>query len=697
MTDRPSKLRKLNKLRMSCPHLSASALHELCSEIERSGLPELHRRDQILEAAEAEIERDTYQHAYGRVLRYMTVQTQRDRRRSMRLLVAHPVAFLSVIALQVGVFSEYLRLCIESNPSSYEQPWDIVLYADEVVPGNPLGHNNDRKTWVLYWTFLQLGLDVLQHEEAWFTLCLLRSSVVAMVAAGISQVIGECLKLFFSPSGNAEDLSIAGMILEFADGSRHRLFARFKFFVQDGLAHKCVFGCKGDNGSKLCMLCKNLYAEASELTDEDGTDMLTCSIINAADLRFATNDDIRGAMRRLEAAKAAGADDFDLLQQAVGFTLNPNNILLDRELDRIVYPADCMMHDWMHLIFVQGIFNTCIMHLLHEIHQSGVTDIWDMFHGYVCMWTWPRRVQNKALLCAFDSKSKTSSSKAKHFKCKASEGLSLYPVVALFVQLQVKAAGICIDACNAFLALCDIIDLLGVVALQLATPEQLAKAIDDFLNLAVIAGWRRKMHPKFHWLVHLPIHLRKHKCLLSCFVHERKHRVAKRFCEDVKNTIAYERSVLVQVLAFHMVQLQDSTVFMLDAGLVSPQRAPAKLASFIQDYFETNSPVYTSDKAKLSSFASCQQRDVVLIQDPVDGFIAGEVYFLCRVDGFDLSYIELWALVGKDGDAGVAEWSIPANPSRTFVLLEDILCSVTYLKHRPGFVKTLLPIQFRNR
>ena len=127
----------------------------------------------------------------------------------MRLLVAHPVAFLSVIALQVGVFSEYLRLCIESNPSSYEQPWDIVLYADEVVPGNPLGHNNDRKTWVLYWTFLQLGLDVLQHEEAWFTLSLLRSSVVAMVAAGISQVIGECLKLFFSPSGNAEDLSIA--------------------------------------------------------------------------------------------------------------------------------------------------------------------------------------------------------------------------------------------------------------------------------------------------------------------------------------------------------------------------------------------------------------------------------------------------------------------------------------------------------
>ena len=87
----------------------------------------------------------------------------------------------------------------------------------------------------------------------------------------------------------------------------------------------------------------------------------------------------------------------------------------------------------------------------------------------------------------------------------------------------------------------------------------------------------------------------------------------------------------------------------------------------------------------------------MLIQDPVDGFIAGEVYFLCRVDGFDLSYIELWALVGKDGDAGVAEWAIPANPSKTFVLLEDILCSVTYLKHRPGFVKTLLPIQFRNR
>ena len=39
--------------------------------------------------------------------------------------------------------------------------------------------------------------------------------------------------------------------------------------------------------------------------------------------------------------------------------------------------------------------------------------------------------------------------------------------------------------------------------------------------------------------------------LIACFVHERKHRMVKRYCADILNTIVFETSVLSEVLAWN--------------------------------------------------------------------------------------------------------------------------------------------------
>ena len=69
------------------------------------------------------------------------------------------------------------------------------------------------------------------------------------------------------------------------------------------------------------------------------------------------------------------------------------------------------------------------------------------------------------------------------------------------------------------------------------------------------------MHSKFHWLVHLGSHLERFSLLVSWWVHERKHRIVKRYSQDIQNTRNYEKHVLVQVVAHDLALLLDEDYF----------------------------------------------------------------------------------------------------------------------------------------
>ena len=71
--------------------------------------------------------------------------------------------------------------------------------------------------------------------------------------------------------------------------------------LQDGGAHKVVFMVKGESGHKMCMECRNLYARASGIVVPDDQDEhLTCSLVLPEELDRATDDDVRGTVRRLQ-------------------------------------------------------------------------------------------------------------------------------------------------------------------------------------------------------------------------------------------------------------------------------------------------------------------------------------------------------------------------------------------------------------
>ena len=147
----------------------------------------------------------------------------------------------------------------------------------------------------------------------------------------------------------------------------------------------------------------------------------------------------------------------------------------------------------------------------------------------------------------FTNTHEKSNTDAKKFKCTASHALSLYAILGVF--LTTVAVGLAPEVLRCYNALCDVLDLLVHVNRGLSQDAQMVDdAVHLFLARFVAVFSVDYLTPKFHWLLHFGDHIRHANGLLSCFVHERKHKVAKRYCTAVANTISYEKSVLGEAI-----------------------------------------------------------------------------------------------------------------------------------------------------
>lgn len=689
--ERPAKLRRLNAFRRSMPHVTASALSAILKAAAADELPALASRRDIREATQAVMSDVT---PYGTIARELTLRTTEGG--EMTTVVAHPLAFLWRAARYNVAFAEFLKERLAVAPSTAEHPWRLVLYSDEVVPGNQLSHDNKRKVWVVYFSFLEFGTAALSREDMWFCVLACRSSEVSRVSGGMGQVFGAIAKLFFG--GDVHDMSVGGVVMNLEDGTAIRLFARLDMFLQDGGAHKAVWHCKGDAGTKLCMLCRNLYSESSELADEDGSDLLTCSLIYESQLDFATDEDIRSSVRRLAARRATETTvTFAKWCQAVGFRHEPHGMLLDPSLDHIVQPASQFVHDWMHAVFVHGVFNTVGYFVLEACINAGM-NVYETLNDYVATWAWPCRVDKPSLCDVFVKKRATASRKAKHLKCTASEGLSVYPVMAHFFRVVVMRAGRCIQECTAFLKLAAVIDVLVAIPFGIVSAELLREHVQAFLVACEAAGWRNAMHPKFHWLVHLPRHLHRFHCLPTCWVHERKHRMVKRYASDVCNTRVYERTVLGEVCAHHLASLAEPSTFDFKVGLIGGRPCPAKMIEMLSSALELTVhglEFTTAVNARVSEHIVCHKSDVVLL-DPESGagFDVGIVWLFAAVAGESLALVSVWNQVSSCRNSGTAEYQDLPKP--ILVTLDSIVCPLVYSRCRPGIVRIIVPMQYRS-
>ena len=691
---RQCKQRKLNERRRSWPHVSAAALEAILKSCREEGVPEGNLdRNELRAARDLQNNEAT---PYGPISSSMEVVDKNGD--TLSIPIANPFALLWMSVTVAAPWAAFLEDRLRSTPPTSEDPWSLILYTDGVTPGDPLTPMNKRKIQTCYWSFLELGANALSKEESWFTLMTELETVVAKVSAGLSQLFACIIRLFFDSEGF--NMNTVGVLLPFASG-HIRLFCKLKLVLQDGLAHKQIWHSRGDNASKMCLLCSNLVTSSSNLVASDTTGQLKANVIEWKDLVLSRGVDIRNSARYLASMAATmplGA--FDELQQALGLTHHPHGILLNTELDAVFDPTKVYCHDWMHCLFVDGVFNHVIVWLFEVFIQSGKPQVYQVCSNYISNFVWPARLHGTHLHEIFREERKDKHRHAGHIKAAASDLLSLVAVLALFTQtvlLTMEGIGAAAHgACFAFLSLVEVIDLIRSAPRVTVAPAMMLAAVEKCLRMMSAEFGFDKMTPKFHWMLHFPSQLQKYKFMVNCFCLERKHRTPKRYCSEFRSiTAGSSKSLLSEVTSHHLGQLSRPSAFGFQVGLVAGKSASKQVKrTFLTSLcFDGEHEVRTAQVARHSYLATCARNDIVLIKEE-SRYRAGKVQLHCEVDGAALSLVTVFTLIKHVPDAGYAVWKV-GDEGATPVPTDCILEPVVYTKWEDDVICTLLPMEYR--
>ena len=167
---------------------------------------------------------------------------------------------------------------------------------------------------------------------------------------------------------------------------------------------------------KSCMLCANLYTRSSGITDEDGTELLTCSVVHESELVFATDNTVIATVDRLAARKNVDSSAVFLKrQQIVGFNHEPHGCLLAPELRGLLRPVTQYCNDPQHTLFVSGGFNTIVYLFFETLWMGGMKNIYEVFQQFLSDWSWPASAGTQKGIHDIFSKNRVDSwRKSKH-------------------------------------------------------------------------------------------------------------------------------------------------------------------------------------------------------------------------------------------------------------------------------------------
>ena len=683
MEDRATKLARLGRLRRKLPHMSQSALTAVLREAQREPLPRVSRRDDLRFVRNAIADQST---PYGTV--HTKVPLARSDGSIWWLECQCILAMLYATAKWSMGFSRLITSTLaRCGPSTPHNPWKLAIYCDEVDPGDPLSSTHGRKFQAVYWSLTTFGLCVLWHEECWFTACTARTDEVKRVVGGMSAVIVAILTNAFL---GTHDPMVAGVVLDLANGTQVRIFIEFDMFVADEKAVQEVNCTRGANAENPCFCCMNLKNKRSVALPYARLNIFVDSTeLDITKLRFHTDETIFHVFDELQRKSAIETPaEFTLTQKTAGFTYVPGSMMQNQRIRHIYEPISCTIWDWMHCVFVDGIFSITFGLLMMSFKPHGVT--YATLHAFLQQWTWPARINSRSV-AGKDSCSPANAKKwygkDRKFKPPASEQVSLYQVFAYFFVVECRVPRVCQAGVTCFLLLCDVIDALLGIARNVITPDYLMCVISRFLEAFKAVFGPAHMTSKFHWILHLPWQLLKHGILVACFVHERKHRLLKRYAADKRNTSHdFERGLLAELTDHHLTMLEDSELC-FDPKLINAYVRPPKAAlATLREAYGPTASIEIASSARINHLCTAHRGDVVLMV--VGGVKAvGRLFLFASVDNVLVVGVSLWSLI--DVGQNSARWS--ATAPRESILEADCILDTVIWSQTDDVVTVIMP------
>ena len=677
---------QLRDLRHKIPFVSQSALAAVLS-LPRDEVPDSFNRKQIREVRDEAAFTKT---PYGPL--HQTIEIELDSGKQKIVEVQHPAAMLYHLCLTSACFSELILRTMHKYPCSIDKPWSLIIYSDEVSPGNQLLSVNPRKVWAFYWSILEFGLHVLSDEEAWLEAIILRTPIVKLIKGGVSAVFAAMLMLFFNPDGH--DFSTAGIFLRLYSGETVRVWVKFLFKLGDEAALHLAWGCKGTGGLKCCIKCDNIFHRNNVRgigTDPTGWAQLD-SCIDKPKIVPATKEGVFRIFDRLLEVKRESPSTLGATQTNLGWNLIEGGVMLVMCLRRILNPSVQSYYDSMHIAYVGGLFNVHVGLLMQVLHAHKIT--YATLFEYAQSWSWPSRLRSVTGVQALGKDRAKGSWTAGVFKAAASEGRCLVPILEKFTHSVLMHMNDTVQqhaAC--FLLLLEVLQLLECTARGAVAPETFEGALVPYLNSFKHLYGTKNLIDKHHMSLHL-IEQIVHG-LPNCFVLERKHKNVKRFSNIILNTSSnWDASALREVTSRHLAMLQhgDSVHFVEEACLQNFIRPTKEFLKSMQAAFGDDAHITTSTTARINKWESCSREDVVMIMQPNIGIAVGRIMF--HIDVRDTaskllcSCVEMWTLLSQCDM--YSEWNCTSDVQLQLIETHHIAMACIY-SERNGVATVLHP------
>jgi hypothetical protein len=403
----------------------------------------------------------------------------------------------------------------------------LVMYGDELTPGNPLRSDGGRQAFNFYYSFLDFPHWLLHRKDGWLCFGSLKTTSVDVLVGGVAGLMTTIMKMLFC-DGYANFSSGFTFCI---NGGYRVCRAAFAGFIADEKGLKEFYDIKGQGGVKPCIDCKNVvnFIHKKSVTAARGDGYIVgLDVQSITDLDLHTDASIYAMVDDLIEKRIAAAPDFSNLEMLYGINYNERSPLFTRELRNILKPKTHYNRDWQHTLASSGVAGTqlaaCLTAVKKDATLKRASIDFETIETYCMQFNLPSS-QGKINGNWFRSKF-LAEDHVKHF---ASDVLAMVPLLTSFLEQIVAPLGVLGEHIKCMQLLNRILSLLQYTyAVSDEWHADLRKTVNDhhalFINL-----YHKHIKVKFHHLLHLPDDLHMLGVVISCFVTERKHRDWKRF------------------------------------------------------------------------------------------------------------------------------------------------------------------------
>jgi len=421
---------------------------------------------------------------------------------------------------------------------AHNMPMKIMVYSDEMVPGNVLHPEQRRKMCNWFITILQFQRE-LSSEHLWLPIASLLSAKMKKLEGTCSQAHRKLMELAIQ---DVSGLTNAGLVL---DGQL--VMFKLEDPLADELGLKSINDIKGASGIKPCIKCSNVFMKGHRYATMPGNVDICCAVFSKFEQM--TNEDLWDAHDALEQQKPLlRKTPFEALETALGVNYSPEGVLASRVLRETMHPVESR-YDRMHCFESKGNSETEIGLLLESLSSSKKFSNYQV-QSY-CNASW-ENMWGPVSFAFRDDK----------LKGMASDVLNAVPILFHFAKSHLQ---------NWDKAKVDSFEALFLVTKQLEhvkhasdcsreATSKLSDLLQRHLGFFQAAYSADEVKPKHHYSAHLPEQYEKDGFYADCFAPERHQKLIKAIADSFSNTSAelYEFYILSRVHRAMQKEVEDA-------------------------------------------------------------------------------------------------------------------------------------------